>query len=117
MTITEIGVMLSLALNIGIALVGATWGIAKIETAVRKAIDEHREKYDEDLNKLERNVGETGLAIRQKIHELETWARDTFVRRDSFLAMVTEVRSSMSALGDRLEKRLERMETKIDNNG
>jgi uncharacterized coiled-coil DUF342 family protein len=117
MTITELGVIASLALNIGIALVGATWGISKIETAVRKAIDEHREKYDQDLNELGRNFGETSAALRQKVHEVETWARDTFVRRDSFLAMVTEVRSSVDALGARIEKRLERMETKIDNQG
>lgn len=114
MGLTEYIAVASLALNIGIAAVGATWGLAKIKDAVRDAMDTHRKEFEEQIAGLRRETVETMSAQRQKLHEIELWARDMFVRRDSFLAVIAEVKTGFADLGARLEKRLERMETKID---
>lgn len=114
MTLSEIGALASLALNIGIAVVGATWGIAQIRGAVRDAIDAHKEKYDQELDSLGRSFGETAQAIRQKVHEIETWARDEFVRKGSFEGAVNRMEHTVSDQFNKLEARLERMESKID---
>ena len=114
MTLVEIVAIGSLCLNVGIAVVGATWGISKIKDAVRDAIEKHREKYDNDLDHLGRSFGEGLAAIRQKVHDLETWIRDEFVRKASFDNSATRMERAISDQFDKLEKRLDRMEAKID---
>lgn len=114
MTIIEIVAISSLGLNVVIAVVGATWGITKIKDAVRDAIDKHRQKYDDDLDSLGRSFGEGLSAIRQKVHDLETWIRDEFVRKASFEGSSNRMERTISDQFDKLEKRLERMEAKID---
>jgi hypothetical protein len=114
MTLAEIGVLASLALNLGIALVGATWGIAKIKEAVRSEIATHKEKIDNDLDQMGRSFGETAQAIRQKVHDIETWARDEFVRKGSFEGAVNRMEVTVGSQFAKLEARLERMEAKID---
>lgn len=116
MTLTEWIAVGSLCLNMGIAVVGATWGIGKIRDAVRDAIEKHREKYDADLDAMGRSVGEGIAAIRQKVHEVETWARDAFVRKDSFESAMGRLEDTVTNQFDKIEARLERMEGKIDNN-
>lgn len=115
MTLVEMVAIGSLCLNVGIAVVGATWGISKIKDAVRDAIEKHREKYDNDLDNIGRSFDEGLAAIRQKMHDLETWIRDEFVRKQSFDNSATRMERTIAAEFDKLEKRLDRMEAKIDN--
>jgi len=114
MTLSEIFSLSGLCLNILVAVVGLTWGIAKIRDAVKRDVEEHREKIDGELDKLSRNTGEIAIAIRQKITEIELYMRDTFVRRDSFYDAMKQYSSDMRGQFTNLEKRLERMETKLD---
>jgi Sec-independent protein translocase protein TatA len=97
-----------------VTIVTGTWrlsaAVLDLKIAIEKAKDEIEQRQDRQM----REVGETVSAIRQKIHDVETWSRDTFVRRDSFQSMISEVRAALVELGIRLEKRLERMEEKID---
>lgn len=111
---TEYIAICSLLLNLGVAVVGATWGIAKIKDTVRDAMDDHRKEFDGQLDTLGRSFGETVLALRQKIHEIETWARDEFVRKGSFEQAVNRMEHTVGDQFSKLEKRLERMELKID---
>lgn len=73
---------------------------------VRVALQDTREEFWKELRASDARVG-----------EMEKYVRDTFVRRDSFYTMVGEVRSGMEALGQRLEKRLDRIEDRIAHNG
>lgn len=114
MTLVEIVAIGSLCLNVGIAVVGATWGISKIKDAVRDAIEKHREKYDNDLDDMGRSFGEGLSAIRQKVHDLETWIRDEFVRKGSFEGSQSRMERIVSEEFGKMEKRLDRMEAKID---
>jgi hypothetical protein len=115
MTVAESVAISGLILNILVAVIGLTWGVAKIRDAVRTEIEEHREKFEGQIDTLRKNTGEMGAALRQKINDVELYARDTFMRRDSFAAVQAELKAQMQAMGDKIETRLERMETKIDN--
>lgn len=105
--------VIQLLLNIGIAIVGATWGIAKVEATVDKAIAKHRTDFDDKLAVQQQQAGEVATALRTKIHELELWARDTFVRRDSFLTVINEVRNGIGDLGKQIDRRLARIEGRL----
>ena len=107
--------LVALGLNVVVALVGMTWGLGKIKDAIRNEIEQHREKFDQELDMIGRNFGETASALREKIREIELYCRDTFVRRESFSEVITKLSSDINLLATRIETRLVRMEEKIDN--
>lgn len=125
-----------LYLNIGtiVALVGAVAaGVTKF-WAVERAIDDRAAERDEelrtemeakfdnltrDMKTIERDslarvdttrheTGEVGAALRQKIHEVEVFSRDTFVSKGSFETVVNRIENSIDKLGDRLETKIDR---------
>lgn len=123
MTTADILAAASLGLNLLIAIVGLTWGIGKIKDAVRDEIEEHKLRMDAKFEDTDRKIdaanlraGEIGAAIRNKVSEVELHLRDHYVRRDSFDRVIGMIIESIKALGDKIEHRLERMETKIDQN-
>ena len=59
-------------------------------------------------------MGETATALRTKIHDVEMWARDTFVRKDSFDGGFTRLEKVISDRFTSVDARMERMEGKID---
>jgi hypothetical protein len=114
LTFAEFAAGAALLLNVSIAIVGATWGLAKIKEAVRDLMEMHRKEVDQELSMLGRNFGETAAALRQKVSDVEIWGRDNYVRRDDFLVATGEIKAGIALLGERLENRFERMESKID---
>lgn len=124
-TLSEIGMLVSLALNIGIAVVGATWGIAKIKDAVRDAMDAHKKEYSDQLERLTRSFQDTFTALRQhindvdgklwkKISEVELEAAKTYMRRESFYVVKAEIAAEIKDFRNDLKERLDRLETKVD---
>lgn len=112
-------------LNLILIAVGGTWKLSRVEASINKNIVDHRKELDEKIVLLmqeferrivenERRYGETANALRTKIHEVETWARDEFVRKGSFGAVAAEIKVSVGDLGKEIKTRLERMEEKID---
>ena len=125
MIISEIGALASLVLNIGIAIVGATWGIAKIKDAVRDAMDKHKEAHAGQLTELTRGFNDTFAALRQhigdvdgrlwkKISEVELDTAKHYMRKDSFYIAKGEMSGEIKEFRTELKERLDRMETKID---
>ena len=101
------------------------WKLSRVEIALRQAIQESRNETDDRIERQGREFGETARAalehIRkveadglEKVREVELFIRDTFMRRDSFYQVQTSMEASMKALWDAIDKRLERMEAKID---
>jgi tetrahydromethanopterin S-methyltransferase subunit G len=105
-----------------LAIAGAAAGIAmvvhKAIAAARKDIDgrldEIDEKIDDKINRQAREFGETVAAIRQKMQDVEIWGRDNYVKKDSFALVTDRISREVKDFGDRIDKRLERMEEKID---
>lgn len=87
--------------------------LSEVEIGVRREITEHqesdsrefakiREEIRDEADQARSQVGETVAAIRTKVNEVELFARDEFLRKGSFNAVI-----------DRLEKRLIRIEDGI----
>ncbi|MGJ5036611.1 hypothetical protein ACQR13_21095 [Bradyrhizobium sp. HKCCYLRH3059] len=111
---------------------GVVWRLTRVETNIRKSIaDETRALEDKiaaltgrlaavekqnlvDLDVARREIGEAVAAVRTKVHEIETWARDEFVRKNSFELVIARMEKSLETLGDKIDKRLERLTEKID---
>lgn len=112
-----LGVVTFLTSLIGTA-VGLTWRLSVVAREIREEADEKIKAVDTrcDLlaDVLRREFGETAKAALQKIHELEIWSRDEFVRKQSFVIVNQETRQAIQDQGDRIEKRLDRMENKLD---
>lgn len=107
------------ALNIIVAVVGLTWGISRVrdttQSAIRDEIESAKQRFDADIDNLGRSFGETVTAIREKIREVELFGRDTYMRRESFYKTMEMLSVDMKAQFARLDSRLDRMETKLDN--
>jgi hypothetical protein len=128
MTLVEFTSVAALGLNVVIAIVGLTWGLGKIRETVGKSLEQHREAvrasmdvhrkdFEEGLAMVRREFGETGSALRQKINEVELWSRDNFVKHDTFGEVTDRISREVKDFADRIDKRLERMEGKIDKKG
>ncbi len=125
MTISEMGVVASLLLNIGVAIVGATWGISKLKDAVRDAMDKHKEQYAVQLSELTRGFNDTFAALRQhigdvdgklwkKISEIELDTARHYMRKDSFYQVKGEMSIEIKEFRTELKERLDRLENKND---
>jgi hypothetical protein len=95
-------------------VIGLTWRLSQVKGELKDAITDARDEIEERQDRHLRDVGESMAAIRQKVHEVETWARDEFVRKGSFEHILTRTERTMSDQFDKIDKRLERMEAKID---
>lgn len=114
MTSAEIIALLSLILNVLVALAWLTIGLAKIKQAISSEIERHRERFEHDVDSIRLNIGEVAAALRQKVTEVELFTRDTFMRRDSFYETINSVRQDIRGQFEKIDTRLERMEAKID---
>lgn len=120
-TVAIVAVMFTAAtllLHVVVAVRSGQWSmpdrLAAMEKRLNDAITQTRKDVETDLNQVQANFGETVTAMQQKIHEFETWTRDTFVRRDSFALVTKENREATNALSDRLSGDIGRLEIKID---
>lgn len=100
--------------NLLVLVVGGTWRLSRMEVALREEISKSRAEVEERHDRISREFGETIAAIREKIREVELFCRDTFVRRDGFYKVRDELALDIKTLGEKIEARLERMESKID---
>lgn len=104
---------------------GGVWQLSRVEAALRKDIararDEIEAKHDQEresihvkLDQDARHFGETIAAIRQKVADVELYAANHYVRRDGFYKVQEEIKSELAKVVEKIEKRLERMELKLD---
>lgn len=135
----------SLLINIGTA-VGVVAGIGGIYGwlhTIKKDLNESLDKKDAEVENLEREIvdiklnaarsenkcteadsvlrheiGETGHALRSKIHEFELWTRDKYVSKETFEIVVSRIESSFREGFTRLEKTFDdtmsRLEKRMD---
>ena len=111
-----VAIVIGLLLTAGGTLVAATWKLSSAVNELKDYIAKARDEIEARQDGKQREIGETVAAIRQRLHDHETWTRDTFVRTEAFHSVIVEFRAALFDLGTRIEKRLERMEEKIDDN-
>lgn len=101
-------------LNFVGTLIAGVWKLSRLEVALRSDISKARDEIEQKQDTHSREFGETVAAMRQKIADVELYAANNYVRRDGFYKVQELLESSIRSLGDKIEKRLERMEEKID---
>lgn len=112
----------SLGLAIVVNGVGLVWKVSRVELSIRtdlkKDYDDQiaaaRAERAEEIETIRREFGETVSAIRTKVHELETWSRDEFVRKASFEKAIDRMEKGIERLGTKIEERLDKMAEKIE---
>jgi Sec-independent protein translocase protein TatA len=109
-------------------LVLAITGTSKLNKAARDISAEiiaQRKEIDERIDRLRLEIdsrrevdlrawGETMLAIRSKIGEMELWNRDNFARRDSVHALAGRLETRIEALDEKMSEAFEKLSSKID---
>lgn len=129
--ITLAGLFCTVALGGG----GVVWKLTRVESGIREKIESETKSLDEKLARvherlagverqqleelavLRREAGESIAAIRTKVHEIETWARDEFVRKGSFETVVSRMEKGIESLGEKIERRLDKMAERIEKIG
>ena len=112
-------------LNVVVLLVGGTWALSRHARSIENAIFKSRAETDGEIDKLRmelrtehddflRRFGDSLAAIRQKLTDVELWARDEFVRRDDFYRILDGINKSITALGDKIDARIDKLEGKIE---
>lgn len=112
---SAVTVIVGFFIHLGCIIAGGTWALSQLKASVIAALTEHQKETDAEFAVVRREIGETGAALRQKINEVELWARDNYVRREGFYKVRDDLDAAISKLGDKIDNRLERMEAKIDN--
>jgi hypothetical protein len=111
------GTVAAFATVIGHAI-RVTLSLKGIEQSIRSHYDAQIDKAKADIvnrtDTLRREFGETASALRTKIHEIETWNRDTFVRKDSFEIVIGRIEKSMEKIGDRVDEKLDKIDSRIE---
>lgn len=108
-----------------VTLVTVTRSLSNTEIALRQAITQSKDEVEEQIarsradieakqERMSREFGETVKALKEKVHEIETWARDEFVRKGSFEHSIGRFERTVSDQFTKIDQRLERMEAKID---
>ena len=105
-----------------------TWQVTRIEREQQVYTDAQVDNLRGDMvaaeressdrvDTLRREAGEMGAALRTKIHEVETWNRDTFVRKESFELVIGRIEKSFEKMTDKLEEKFEKMVERIERSG
>lgn len=119
--IWEGGVALAtLVLSFVVSAISGTWILGKSRAKLTEKIDEVRleleRKIDQETDIAVHDFGETVSAIRAKINEMELWNRDTFVTKATFNLVAAQNRDFWQRFEDKLDRRLDRIELKLDKN-
>lgn len=102
------------ALNFIATIVIGTWKLGQLQMALSDKITASRSEVEERQDDHVRAFGETVAAIRQKVSDVELSMANNFIRREGFYQVQQQLTSDIKSLGDKLETRLLRMETKLD---
>ena len=93
---------------------GLVWKLSRVEKGLGDKIIQSRDEIEKKQDQETHFFGETIGAIRQKINDVELFSANNYVRRDGFYKVQEELRADVRALGDKIEQRFVRLETKID---
>lgn len=89
-----------------------TWQMSRVEKSVRDDLQHEIARLEKEARErgdtYRSEFGETCAAIRQKIHDVEVFARDNFVSKDSFESVVGRIERSFEKMTERLEGKIEK---------
>lgn len=105
------------ALNALVTVAAMTWQLSRVELRLSEKITDERQEIDEHLERQAREFGEVAAALRQKVHEIEVWARDTFVRREGFYQVRDDLKNDIKDMGAQINTRIDQLVHTMKNGG
>ena len=72
-----------------------------------------RQEVASRSDELRHEFGETGAAIREKMHEMEMWGRDNNLQKGSFKIVTDEIKESIKTISTKLDNQTDR-NTRVD---
>lgn len=107
----DVGIYIGPAMAVAIAVVTGVWKFRSELAAAEKRIDEQLTKQRRELVELvdetKRLFGETVLAAKQKMHDVELWATKELVTKK-------DVQEDIRALAERMDAGFDRLNFKLD---
>lgn len=107
-----------IALNLCVAMVGASWALGranqKITTSMSEKIEETKDEIRDEIAVSQRFAGEAVAAVRTKVNEVELWTRDNLVSKHTFNIVIGEFRDASRRLEDKVELRFDKVDAKLD---
>lgn len=115
----------AVGLNLIVLIVGITWkagrqeifwqrALNKLQTTLTDKLDSQAKaqklEFDRFSDDIRKEFGEGLTALRTKIHEVELFVRDTYVRRDSFALVISKMEDMLKLAMEKLEVRLDKIE-------
>jgi hypothetical protein len=91
-----------------------TWKLGQVQLNLTEKISAARMEIEEKQDTHVRQFGETIAAIRQKVADVELYSANNYIRREGFYKVQEKLTDDITALGNKIEARLLRMETKLD---
>lgn len=88
------------------AVVAVVWAVARLKESLRRDTEAGFDKVVYRIETLTKNTLEGEAKLIAKITEVEIWARDTFVRRESFYANTKDLKEDMTKQFAKLEEQL-----------
>ncbi len=88
--------------------------IAQTEISVQQLIAAHRIDVQALIDQDRRMLGETIAAIREKVNDVQREGLTLYVRRESFYAMLEQLKDMRTAFEDDIKERLRSIEAKFD---
>lgn len=114
LVLTAAGFVLGLLSTVG----GLVWKVSRVEKLIRDDMEKGVRGVDRDsmdrAETLRREAGEMGAALRTKVHDIEVFCRDTFVRKESFELVIGRIESSIERMGDKIDGKIDKLEENID---
>lgn len=93
-------------LQLVVAVVAVVWAVALLKESLRKDNEKGFEKLMHRIELLTKNTLAGEAKLIAKITEVEIWARDTFVRRESFFTATKDLKEDMTRQFEKLEEQL-----------
>jgi len=109
----DMGIMISaagLAILILTSVCGLVWKLSRIEIGLRA-------EYMEEVAELRDAHAKEIAALSAKLYQVEIWARDEFVRKGSFEAVIARMEKGFGDLRSEITQRLDKMTDRIEHIG
>lgn len=65
-----------------------------------------RTEISENCETIRHDFGETGIALRQKMHEMEMWGRDNHLQKRTFEIVTSEIKDSLKSITDKVDAQM-----------
>ena len=108
------------AIVVILALVAGVWKVGVIRTDVVSSIANHAredakefQRLREELDDTGRSLGETVMAIRQHVNDVELAAAQNYIRREGFYQTMQQMQESITIMRKEIREDIKSLETKI----